>query len=131
VIEEENSHREYLKEIVMKKILAAVVVAVVSIIALNCVAGHARSTISIINNTDATIYVSDSNDSEELTVEPGRSASMEMRVREQHGSFPMPSFLLPKGTTITVKDDKGSNSIKIDQNTKSVTVDDGLELSAD
>ncbi|MFH1254233.1 MAG: hypothetical protein V1646_02260 [bacterium] len=111
----------------MKKLLA---VAIVSIVSFSCMAGSHSRTISINNDTDVTVEVRDS-DNHTLSVEPHRSASLVIIVSEPHGSFPVPSFLMPHVTTITVTDDNGSNSIKIDENTKSVTISEGLKLTLD
>ena len=108
----------------MKKLLAIVVVSMVS---LSCMAGHHSRRISIKNNTNNTIDVRD-RDNNEVSVEPGRSTSLNIRVEEPHGSL-FPSSLMPHVTTLTVTDDEGENTIKVDEHTKSVIVDEGLELS--
>lgn len=112
----------------MKKLLA---VAIVSIFSLSCMAGHHSRTISINNETDNEVTVTDTDNQIPLHVPSHRSVSMDIRVNEPHGSFPVPSFLMPHVTTITVTDGEGSNSIKIDENTKSVTISEGLKLTKD
>lgn len=111
----------------MKKILA---VTIVSLFSLHCMAwgNKHHPSISITNNTESTVRVSDSN-GKTITVDPQRSTSLRVSVHEQHGSFPIPSLIMPYVTTITVSDDQGDNSIEIDENTRSITIDDGLELS--
>lgn len=69
----------------MKKLLA---IAVISMVSLNCMAGSHSRTISINNDTDATIDVRD-RDNHEVSVAPGRSASLSIIVHEPHGSFPI------------------------------------------
>jgi hypothetical protein len=107
----------------MKKLLA---IAIVSIFSLSCMAGSHSRTISINNNTDAEVTVRDS-DNHTVIVAPHRSASLSIIVTEPHGSL-FPSSLMPHVTTITVTDDEGSNSIKIDEHTKAVTINPGLQL---
>lgn len=111
----------------MKKLLALIAL---SVMWANCSARTHSRTVSITNNTDTTIEVSDS-ENHETSIDSGRSGSLAITVREQHGSFPVPSLLLPYTTTITVRDSEGSNSIEIDENTNRVTVDPGLELNKD
>jgi len=111
----------------MKKLLAIMTVLLFS---LNCAAGTHSRTISINNNTESMIDVRDK-DNHKVSVQPGRSASLGITVHEPRGSFPIPSFIKAYVTTITVEDDEGSNSIKVDENTKVVTVDEGLQLSKD
>jgi hypothetical protein len=53
---------------------------------------------------------------------------MSITVHEPKGSF-FPSSLMPHVTTITVTDDNGSNSIQVDEHTRKVIIDEGLELS--
>lgn len=117
----------------MKKLLA---IAIVSLFSLNCMAGSHGRTISIKNNTKQEVEVTDSGrhgneTNNSVIVGPGRSASLKVRVHEPKGSFPIPSSVMPHVTTITVADDEGSNSIKIDENTKSITINEGLELEKD
>ena len=109
----------------MKKI---VVLAFISMVSVNCMAGEHGRTISITNNTENTIDVRD-RDNHQVSIDPGRSASLSIIVHEPHGSFPIPSSVMPHVTEITVSDAKGSNSIDIDEHTKTVTVDSGLKLS--
>lgn len=111
-------------ESVMNKLL---VVAMVSLFSASCMAGEHSRTISITNNTDNEVDVRDS-DNHTVTIAPHRSGSLSIIVHEPHGSL-FPSSLMPHVTTITVTDDEGSNSIKIDEHTKKVIIDEGLELS--
>jgi hypothetical protein len=108
----------------MKKLLA---VTLISLVSLNCIAGSHNRTISITNNTDSAVKVRD-RDNHETSIKAGRSGSLGIVVHEPHGSL-FPSSLMPHVTVITVTDDEGSNSIKIDYHTKSITVEDGLKLS--
>jgi len=108
----------------MKKLLA---LAMVSLFTLSCQAGHHARTISIQNNTGNEITVRDK-DNHETTVRAHRSGSLGITVHEPHGSL-FPSSLMPHVTEITVEDDEGSNSIKVDEHTRKVIVNEGLELS--
>jgi hypothetical protein len=112
---------------------ALLTVALVALTTLTCMAGSHGRTITIKNNTNKKIEATDTGrkgneNNNTVTVGPKRSASLQIRVHEPKGSL-FPSSLMPHETTITVSDEKGDNSIKIDEHTTKVIVDEGLELS--
>jgi len=114
----------------MKKLLA---VAVLTMIASSCMAGTHSRTISITNRTANEVDVTDTGRkgnerNNTITIAPGRTASLNITVHEPKGSL-FPSSLMPHVTTIMVEDDQGSNSIKIDEHTTKVIIEEGLELS--
>lgn len=110
----------------MKKLLA---LSIISLFSLNCMAWHHKRTIEVNNNTEETIEARDTSN-HSVTVEPGRSVSLNIKVKENRGTL-IPSLLMPYVTKITVSDDEGSNTIEVDENTQSITVEDGLQLSKD
>lgn len=109
----------------MNKVLA---VTMLSLFSVSCMALERSGTISIENKTDTKVTVRDS-DNHTVTVGPNRSSSLAVIFREPYGSFPIPSLLLPFITTITVTDDKGSNTIEVNELNKKIIISEGLALS--
>jgi hypothetical protein len=114
----------------MKKLLA---VAVVAMFSANCMAGSHSRAISVTNKTGNEVEVKDSGrkgneNNATITIKPGRTMRLNITVHEPKGSW-FPSSLMPHVTTITVTDDEGSNSIQVDEHTKKVIINEGLELS--
>lgn len=115
----------------MKKLL--IIAVVLALVASTCMAGTHSRTISITNRTTNEVDVTDTGRkgnerNNTITIAPGRTASLNITVHEPKGSL-FPSSLMPHVTTIMVEDDEGSNTIKIDEHTTKVIIEDGLELS--
>ncbi len=112
----------------MKKLLAIAIVSMVSLSYLLAHHGQRDQTISINNQSGVTVVVTDTNN-HKITVNSNQTAQMRVTFNQPSGHI---RFLRHKDTTITVTDPRNNNSssISIDEDTRTVTIEKDLKLTA-
>jgi len=123
----------------MKKLLAFAVVAMFS---LNCMAGSHPRKVSVTNKSGISVDVWDAGRKGHdmgntvgnpiISVDPGQTVSLDIRVHEPKGSW-IPSSVMPHKTMIAVTDPETQgrqpNTIELDENDTAITVLEGLQMT--